>query len=110
VAQEIQIRRRRLVAGFPGGPWSSWSDSVCVPPGENGWTDVRKMDEWQCPPEIPVLGRRRQEDGTQHLASGVLHFLLDFPSLQTLSRSLRSPWRRSHWAQTGDGWWPCWDR
>ncbi|XP_073920646.1 interleukin-12 receptor subunit beta-1 isoform X1 [Castor canadensis] len=32
VAQEIQIRRRRLVAGFPGGPWSSWSDSVCVPP------------------------------------------------------------------------------
>ncbi|XP_031196035.1 interleukin-12 receptor subunit beta-1 isoform X2 [Mastomys coucha] len=31
--QEIQIRRRRqLSSGAPGGPWSDWSVSVCVPP------------------------------------------------------------------------------
>ncbi|XP_048196650.1 interleukin-12 receptor subunit beta-1 [Perognathus longimembris pacificus] len=33
-AQEIQIRRRRLASsGAPGGPWSDWSQSVCVPHG-----------------------------------------------------------------------------
>ncbi|XP_052608559.1 interleukin-12 receptor subunit beta-1 isoform X3 [Peromyscus californicus insignis] len=33
MAQEFQIRRRqRLSSGAPGGPWSSWSSSVCVPP------------------------------------------------------------------------------
>ncbi|XP_076409238.1 interleukin-12 receptor subunit beta-1 isoform X1 [Peromyscus maniculatus bairdii] len=33
LAQELQIRRRlRLPSGAPGGPWSSWSVSVCVPP------------------------------------------------------------------------------
>lgn len=33
MAQEIQIRRRRrLSSGAPGGPWSNWSLSVCVPP------------------------------------------------------------------------------
>ncbi|XP_040598037.1 interleukin-12 receptor subunit beta-1 isoform X3 [Mesocricetus auratus] len=33
MAQEFQIRRRRrLSSGAPGGPWSSWSASVCAPP------------------------------------------------------------------------------
>ncbi|XP_029415228.1 interleukin-12 receptor subunit beta-1 [Nannospalax galili] len=33
VAQKFQVRRRRrLPSGIPGGPWSSWSGNVCVPP------------------------------------------------------------------------------
>ncbi|XP_048651324.1 interleukin-12 receptor subunit beta-1 [Marmota marmota marmota] len=32
-ARECQFRRRRrLASGAPGGPWSSWGSSVCVPP------------------------------------------------------------------------------
>ncbi|XP_075857420.1 interleukin-12 receptor subunit beta-1 [Microcebus murinus] len=31
-AQEFQLRRRQLQPGAPGGPWSSWSSPVCVPP------------------------------------------------------------------------------
>ncbi|XP_027627078.1 interleukin-12 receptor subunit beta-1 [Tupaia chinensis] len=32
-AQEFQIQRRQVLeTGVPGGPWSSWSHSVCVPP------------------------------------------------------------------------------
>ncbi|XP_057566197.1 interleukin-12 receptor subunit beta-1 isoform X2 [Hippopotamus amphibius kiboko] len=30
-AQEFQLRRR-LGPGVPGGPWSSWSSPVCIPP------------------------------------------------------------------------------
>ncbi|KAK2499788.1 hypothetical protein MC885_004823 [Smutsia gigantea] len=30
-AQEFQLRRRQLSAAAPGGPWSSWSSSVCIP-------------------------------------------------------------------------------
>ncbi|XP_031545284.2 interleukin-12 receptor subunit beta-1 isoform X2 [Vicugna pacos] len=30
-AQEFQLRRR-LGPGIPGGPWSSWSSPVCIPP------------------------------------------------------------------------------
>lgn len=33
MAQEFQLRRR-LGPGVPGGPWSSWSSPVCIPPGE----------------------------------------------------------------------------
>ncbi|XP_045155186.1 LOW QUALITY PROTEIN: interleukin-12 receptor subunit beta-1 [Echinops telfairi] len=29
--QEFQLRRRRLRSQAPDGPWSHWSDSVCVP-------------------------------------------------------------------------------
>uniref|UniRef100_A0A8D1XHQ9 Interleukin 12 receptor subunit beta 1 n=2 Tax=Sus scrofa TaxID=9823 RepID=A0A8D1XHQ9_PIG len=33
MAQEFQLRRRRHQGpGVPGGPWSSWSSSVCIPP------------------------------------------------------------------------------
>ncbi|OWK11924.1 hypothetical protein Celaphus_00002975 [Cervus elaphus hippelaphus] len=31
MAQEFQLRRR-LGPGVPGGPWSSWSSPVCIPP------------------------------------------------------------------------------
>lgn len=42
VAQEFQFRRRRqLESGDPGGPWSSWGSSVCVPPAAHPQPDVR---------------------------------------------------------------------
>ncbi|XP_057345152.1 interleukin-12 receptor subunit beta-1-like [Manis pentadactyla] len=31
-SQEFQPRRRQLSAAAPGGPWSGWSSSVCIPP------------------------------------------------------------------------------
>eukprot|EP00069_Balaena_mysticetus_P019926 bmy_02615T0 len=41
-AQEFQLRRR-LRPGVRGGPWSSWSSPVCIPPGEST-LDHRKGD------------------------------------------------------------------
>ncbi|KAI4541842.1 hypothetical protein MG293_008984 [Ovis ammon polii] len=63
MAQEFQLRRR-LGPGVPGGPWSSWSSPVCIPPepgllnisaGANGTTmhwparaqGMRYCIEWQ---------------------------------------------------------------
>ncbi|XP_058514050.1 interleukin-12 receptor subunit beta-1 [Ochotona princeps] len=43
VAQELQLRRRRwlLGSGTPGGPWSSWGSSMCVPPERPPQPEVR---------------------------------------------------------------------
>uniref|UniRef100_A0A8C3X268 Interleukin-12 receptor subunit beta-1 n=1 Tax=Catagonus wagneri TaxID=51154 RepID=A0A8C3X268_9CETA len=39
-AQEFQLRRR-LGPGVPGGPWSSWSSSVCIPPENSPQAKVK---------------------------------------------------------------------
>ncbi|TKC50059.1 hypothetical protein EI555_001141 [Monodon monoceros] len=50
-AQEFQLRRR-LRPGVSGGPWSSWSSPVCIPPGEST-LDHRKGDR-QTPPQAKL--------------------------------------------------------
>ncbi|XP_076978267.1 interleukin-12 receptor subunit beta-1 [Tamandua tetradactyla] len=40
MAQEFQLRRRRLGPQAPEGPWSSWSSRVCVPAGRPPWPNV----------------------------------------------------------------------
>ncbi|XP_036022228.1 interleukin-12 receptor subunit beta-1 isoform X1 [Onychomys torridus] len=56
MAQELQIRRRRrLSSGAPGGPWSSWSISVCVPP------------EPFPQPEVKFLVKPLGQDGRRNL-------------------------------------------
>ncbi|KAL1286736.1 IL12RB1 [Ovibos moschatus] len=40
MAQEFQLRRR-LGPGVPGGPWSSWSSPVCIPPETPPQAEVR---------------------------------------------------------------------
>ncbi|XP_055474749.1 interleukin-12 receptor subunit beta-1 [Psammomys obesus] len=45
MAQEFQIRRRRLSSGAPGGPWSNWSKSVCVPPEPLPQPKVKFLEE-----------------------------------------------------------------
>ncbi|CAH6779751.1 interleukin-12 receptor subunit beta-1 [Phodopus roborovskii] len=56
VAQEFQIRRRRwqLSLGAPGGPWSTWSNSVCVPPEPFPQPEVKFLVE-----PLGQGGRRR---------------------------------------------------
>ncbi|XP_069915100.1 interleukin-12 receptor subunit beta-1 [Oryctolagus cuniculus] len=53
-AQEVQVRRRRLRSGAPGGPWSSWSAPVCVPPEE-----LPKPAIWPSVEPLGPDGRRR---------------------------------------------------
>ncbi|XP_026633514.1 interleukin-12 receptor subunit beta-1, partial [Microtus ochrogaster] len=55
-AQEFQIRRRRwqLSSGAPGGPWSNWSNSVCVPPEPLPQPEVKFLVE-----PLGQGGRRR---------------------------------------------------
>ncbi|CAO2612519.1 Interleukin-12 receptor subunit beta-1, partial [Lemmus lemmus] len=55
-AQELQIRRRRWQPslGAPGGPWSNWSDSVCVPPEPLPQPEVKFLVE-----PLGQGGRRR---------------------------------------------------
>ncbi|XP_049983601.1 interleukin-12 receptor subunit beta-1 isoform X4 [Alexandromys fortis] len=55
-AQEFQIRRRRwqLSSGAPGGPWSNWSNSVCVPPEPLPQPEVKFLVE-----PLTQHGRRR---------------------------------------------------
>ncbi|XP_062035425.1 interleukin-12 receptor subunit beta-1 [Lepus europaeus] len=53
-AQEVQVRRRRLRSGAPDGPWSSWSDPVCVPPEE-----LPKPAIWPSVEPLGPDGRRR---------------------------------------------------
>uniref|UniRef100_A0A8C2MQN3 Interleukin-12 receptor subunit beta-1 n=1 Tax=Cricetulus griseus TaxID=10029 RepID=A0A8C2MQN3_CRIGR len=55
MAQELQIRRRRqLSSGAPGGPWSSWSAPVCVPPERFPQPEVKFLVE-----PLGQGGRRR---------------------------------------------------
>ncbi|XP_012509450.1 PREDICTED: interleukin-12 receptor subunit beta-1 [Propithecus coquereli] len=56
VAQEFQLRRRQLRLGAPGGPWSSWSSPVCIPP------------ERPPQPEVRLLVERLGEDGRRRLS------------------------------------------
>nr|XP_048283156.1 interleukin-12 receptor subunit beta-1 isoform X4 [Myodes glareolus] len=55
-AQEFQIRRRRwrVSSGAPGGPWSNWSNSVCVPPEPLPQPEVKFLVE-----PLDQGGRRR---------------------------------------------------
>ncbi|KAB0406620.1 hypothetical protein E2I00_018623 [Balaenoptera physalus] len=43
-AQEFQLRRR-LRPGVPGGPWSSWSSPVCIPPEPPPQAKLWPVDE-----------------------------------------------------------------
>ncbi|XP_008574934.1 PREDICTED: LOW QUALITY PROTEIN: interleukin-12 receptor subunit beta-1 [Galeopterus variegatus] len=55
VAQEFQLRRRQqLRPGTPGGPWSSWSSPVCVPPETLQQPEVKFLVE-----PLGQDGRRR---------------------------------------------------
>ncbi|XP_013362722.1 PREDICTED: interleukin-12 receptor subunit beta-1 [Chinchilla lanigera] len=99
VAQEFQFRWRRLRSGVPGGPWSDWSGSVCVPPenppklavtlqvaglGQDGLRQLTVHGQvptgcgWHMS-VIPALGRLRQEDRPKFKAS--LDYLLPPPEL-----------------------------
>ncbi|XP_036731990.2 interleukin-12 receptor subunit beta-1 isoform X2 [Manis pentadactyla] len=53
-AQEFQLRRRQLSAAAPGGPWSGWSSSVCIPPETTPQPDVNFSVE-----PLGLDGRRR---------------------------------------------------
>ncbi|XP_045409593.1 interleukin-12 receptor subunit beta-1 isoform X3 [Lemur catta] len=101
VAQEFQLRRRQLQLGAPGGPWSSWSSPVCIPPEPPPQPKLRLLVE-----RLGQDGRRRLglhhqpkqhklPEGCQGPASGVevtyrvhLH-MLSCPCKAKATRTLR---------------------
>ncbi|XP_023562975.1 interleukin-12 receptor subunit beta-1 [Octodon degus] len=59
MAQEFQFRwRRRLQSGVPGGPWSDWSSSECIPPESLPQPEVKL--------EVAELGQNGRRRLTVH--------------------------------------------
>ncbi|XP_047388006.1 interleukin-12 receptor subunit beta-1 isoform X3 [Sciurus carolinensis] len=89
MAQEFQLRRRRLLgSGAPGGPWSSWSSSVCIPPAtlprpevslsvqQLGHDGRRQLDVCGQPPQVALPeGCREAAPGAQVSYFVRLHML-----------------------------------